>query len=367
MTLRDRLDARNNALNFVRLLLAGLVIVSHTWPSGGFGADPQFGDLTLGSWAVAGFFAISGYLVTGSRMSLPLGQFTLRRILRIFPGYWACLIVLAFVFAPLAALGTGLSFDLSRAARFVWSNFTTVQVQLPIGGELEGVPHPNVWDASLWTLQFELACYVLIGLMLCFEWARHDLTRTTVAVCVTLTVFNVSAAQVGIIRGTTITDFFRMAAYFAAGSLLWSLRDRIRINRWWVTGSGCALVVFAGFGVVDLFGALPLAYLVLAFGAWCPVLRGVRRDLSYGVYVYAWPVQQGLALTGAQRFGPVLFIVAAVTLVVPLAWLSWTYVERPALRMVPRRSPACVFKDVGLLGNSTAAITDNGLAKKSWP
>jgi peptidoglycan/LPS O-acetylase OafA/YrhL len=355
--MQDRLDGRNNALNFVRLLLAGLVIVSHTWPSGGFGADPQLGDLNLGSWAVAGFFAISGYLVTGSRMSLPLGQFALRRILRIYPGYWACLIVVGFVFAPLAALGTGLSFEVSHAAPFVWLNFTTVLLQLRVGRELEGVPHPNIWDASLWTLHFELGCYVLTGLVLCLEWARRDLIRTTVAVCVALTIFNVSAAHMGIVRGTEFENFLRMAAYFAAGSLLWSLRDRIRINRWWVTGSGCALVVFAGLGDVDLLGALPLAYLVLAFGAWCPVLRGVRRDLSYGVYVYAWPVQQGLALAGAQRFGPVVFMVAAVMLVVPLAWLSWTYVERPALRMVPRRSPLGALKDVGLLGDSSAAIT----------
>jgi hypothetical protein len=69
VTLQGRLDTRDNALNFVRLILAGLVVVSHTWPSGGLGPDPHFGDLNLGSWAVAGFFAISGYLVTGSRSS----------------------------------------------------------------------------------------------------------------------------------------------------------------------------------------------------------------------------------------------------------------------------------------------------------
>ena len=367
VTLGDRLDTRDNALNFVRLLLAGLVIVSHTWPSGGFGADPRLGDLSLGSWAVAGFFAISGYLVTGSRMSLPLGRFGLRRILRIYPGYWACLIVVAFMFAPLAALGTGRSFDLSRATRFVWSNVTTVLLQLKIGRELEGVPYPNVWDASVWTLQFELTCYVLIGLVLCLEWARHDLTRTTLTVCVILTVYNFSAARMGIVRGTSITDFFRMAAYFAAGSLLWSLRDRIRINRWWVTGSVCILVLLAMFGVVDLWGALPLAYLVLTLGALCPVLRGVKCDLSYGVYVYAWPVQEGLALAGVQRFGPLVFIVAAVTLVAPLAWLSWTFVEQPALRMVPRRSPVAVLKDVGHSRDSNVAIAENGSAERVIP
>ena len=294
MTLRDSLDTRNNALNFVRLLLAGLVIVSHTWPLGGFGADPKFGDLPLGTWAVAGFFAISGYLVTGSRMTLSLGSFALRRALRIYPGLWACLIVVAFIFAPLSALGTGVPFESSNAARFVWSNATTLLHHMGIGAELDGVPLQGAWDGSLWTLQLEVACYVLMGLVLCFGWARRDLTRTAVAVCVAITVFNVAGAQVGFARGMNMpVDFLRFAAYFAAGSLLWSLRDRVRVNRWWVAGSACALAVFALAGVVDLWGALPLAYLVLAFGAWCPVRWGVRCDLSYGVYVYD--------LVGSQR------------------------------------------------------------------
>jgi peptidoglycan/LPS O-acetylase OafA/YrhL len=332
----DRLSSRDNALNFLRLILAGLVIVSHTWPSGGFGKDPRLGDLPLGSWAVAGFFAISGYLVTGSRMRLTLDQFMLRRALRIYPGFWVCLLVVAFVFAPLGALVAGTSFNLKDAASFVWSNSTTVMFQQRIGGELGGVPYPNLWNASLWTLLHELTCYVLMGVALTWGWARRDLIRTAVGVFAAVTILNVASAQVGLARGTYGSDLLRLAVYFAAGSLLWSLGDRVRVTRWWVIGSLCSLGLFAIFGVVDLFGALPLTYLMLAFGAWCPIRWGVSRDLSYGVYVYAWPVQQMLALTGVQRFGPLVFILTAVALVVPLAWLSWTLVERPALRLVRR-------------------------------
>ena len=347
MSLRDLLDTRNNALNFVRLVLAGLVIVGHTWPLGGFGAHPHVGGMNLGTWAVAGFFSISGYLITGSRMNLSLRQFALRRALRIYPGFWVCLVVVAFVFAPLAAMGKGVPFDSASAVRLVWSDATTVLSQVRVGTELGGQPYADVWNGSLWTLQIEVGCYVLLGLPLCSKWARRDLTLTAVGVFVALTSFNVATAHVSYAHGILV-DFLQFAAFFAAGSFLWSVSDRVRVNRWWVAGSVCALAAFAVVGVVDLLGALPLAYLVLAFGAWCPVRWGVSRDLSYGVYIYAFPVQQVLAMVGVQRFGPVLFIVAAVAMVLPLALVSWMLVERPALRLVRRRTPVAHLADGAL-------------------
>ncbi len=337
MTLRDALSTRDNALNFARLVLAGLVIVSHAWPAGGFGKDPQLGDLTVGSWAVAGFFAISGYLVTGSRMRLSLDQFVLRRALRIYPGFWVCLLVVAFALAPLACLRTGTPFDLERAASFVWANSGAVMVQYGVGGELGKVPYPGIWDASLWTLLPELACYVLMGLVLTWPAARRDVTRTALGVLSALTIFNVASATMGVTRGTTPSDFLRLAAYFAAGSFLWALGERVRVSPRWVLGSIVMLALLVPLGVVDLLGALPLAYLVLAFGASCPVRWGVDRDLSYGVYVYAWPVQQMLVFAGVVRFGPLASIPAAGVLVLPLAWLSWTFIERPAIGLTRRR------------------------------
>ena len=98
---------RDNGLNFIRLFLAILVIVSHAYPIGGFGPDPVLGDLGVGSLAVGGFFAISGYLITKSRFRTGFRRFAVRRALRIFPGYWACLIFTAFVAAGIAGIVRG--------------------------------------------------------------------------------------------------------------------------------------------------------------------------------------------------------------------------------------------------------------------
>jgi peptidoglycan/LPS O-acetylase OafA/YrhL len=299
-------------------------------------------------------------------MRLGLGQFAVRRMLRIYPGLLVCLAVVAFVFAPLTALGTGVPFHLSLAARFVWSNATTVLSHQVIGNELNRAPYPGSWDGPLWTLQHELTCYAVIGLVLCWGLARRDVTRTMVAVLTVVTAFNVASALIGVVPGPAVINFLRLAAYFAAGSLLWSLGERIRVNRWTVAGSVFALSAFAAAGVVDLWGALPLAYLVLAFGAWCPIRWGVDRDLSYGVYVYGWPVQQMLVLVGIARFGPVVFIGAAIALVVPLAWLSWLLVEHPALRLARRRSPMTVIADRKMHA-AASPFSNNGTDEATVP
>ena len=91
-------DPRNNSLNALRLVFASMVIVSHAWPLGGFGRDPQIGGIAVGRWAVAGFFVISGYLIASSRGRTPFLTFLWRRFLRIFPGLWVCLLVTVLVF-----------------------------------------------------------------------------------------------------------------------------------------------------------------------------------------------------------------------------------------------------------------------------
>src|SRR5690349_2390477 len=92
-----RLDGRDNALNAVRLLLATFVVVDHSLEA----ATGQPGPWPyLGGFAVDGFFAISGYLIAGSRARLEMRPFLWRRALRLMPGYWALLLFTALLAAP---------------------------------------------------------------------------------------------------------------------------------------------------------------------------------------------------------------------------------------------------------------------------
>ena len=58
----------------------------------------------------------------------------------------------------------------------------------------------------------------------------------------------------------------------------------------------------------------------------------LRHDLSYGVYIYAFPIQQALLLSGLGSLGWAAFTCLSIACTLPLAAASWFFVERPAQR-----------------------------------
>ena len=155
---------RRNSLNALRLALAVLVIVSHAWPLGRFGNDPRLGALTLGEVAVAGFFTISGWLITQSRLSGGLAGYAWRRFVRIYPGYVVALLAVAFLFAPLGAkISTG-TYGWRDGLHYVGVNLGLLINDYRVGTSLPASAYP-AWNGSLWTLFSEALCYAAIGLL----------------------------------------------------------------------------------------------------------------------------------------------------------------------------------------------------------
>jgi peptidoglycan/LPS O-acetylase OafA/YrhL len=97
-TIEQSFSAKRNSLNFLRLILALAVLFSHSITLGMFGSESILGKTTLGTVAVFGFFGISGFLVAGSAARNNVGRYLWQRFLRIFPAFWICLLVTAFLF-----------------------------------------------------------------------------------------------------------------------------------------------------------------------------------------------------------------------------------------------------------------------------
>lgn len=347
MTLSDSFKPTSNSLNVIRLLLAAAVIVSHSWPVGGYGTEPSWGNETVGGWALFGFFTLSGYLITRSRLSGQRARdFYWARFLRIYPGFIVCLLVIAFIFAPVSQLlkSSG-TYSIASAVTFVLRNsllYAPVGAQVGISGTLTNVPFTGYWDGSLWTLFFEAAAYVSIGLLASII-PRRFFPRVVAVVFILATAASLAGATGLLALNVRIEAWTPLVIAFTAGSLLFLYGHRIRAGSITTALAFFTLVLIGVLGFIPSLGSMPLGFLLLRLGIVLPLNRiGSKYDISYGIYIYGWPVQQLIALIFPNQVLPVMaYIIVCIVITVPIAMLSSVLVEKPALRL-KRSRPASV-------------------------
>jgi peptidoglycan/LPS O-acetylase OafA/YrhL len=348
-SLTQALDPRDNALNFMRLLLAVLVIVGHTYIFGGYGASQAQGPfVTLGFVCVDAFFAISGFLITRSwDRGSHWGRYLWHRVLRIFPGFWVCLLVTSLIIAPINAwhAGMGLSgyFSDENGPLGYFKHYFMLQNLrhgglMGIAGTPTGIPYQGSWNGAIWTLSYEFLCYLGVGAVgsLIALRKRRVWALGAAAILWAVCLMHEAAPQIGAtyLDHPVVMSLLRFTLMFMTGAVLYLYADRVRINA--ALAVLAALLFGLGLGLLAdyrVLGSLALAYLVIWLGIRLPIRVGVRTDISYGMYVYGFPVQQLLAVFGAYKLGWPAFAVFAVAGTVPLAFASWFAIERPALRL----------------------------------
>jgi peptidoglycan/LPS O-acetylase OafA/YrhL len=335
-TLGQVFDPRANALNAWRLGLALAVIVWHSWVLTGHQPPPfaihQFATQDF----VDGFFAISGFLIPASWLSKPrLRDYALARSLRILPGMWVCLIITAFVIAPIGvALQGGSASRLITSGgplKFVIRNSAVAYVQFDIAGTPTGIPVPGVWNGSLWTLQYEVLLYIAVAVLGVIGLLRRRwLFPVTFVLALAISMLILCPLDGGTVAQRTA----RLAVMFAAGGLMHRFRDAIPA-RWSLVAASAVVVLLANL-LPDyrVVGAIPLAYLVIVSGALIQNRRlNLRTDLSYGTYIYACPIQQVLVIAGLGTLNPLLVALISTFLTLPFAAMSWFLIEKPALKL----------------------------------
>jgi peptidoglycan/LPS O-acetylase OafA/YrhL len=130
----------------------------------------------------------------------------------------------------------------------------------------------------------------------------------------------------------------RTAIMYTAGVLLYHFRDVIPA-RWSLVALSGVIVVAAACLLPDyrVVAAIPLAYVIIVSGALIHNKRlRLRNDVSYGTYIYAFPIQQLLVICGLLTLNPLVFFVVATIATLPLAALSWFLVEKRALSLKSR-------------------------------
>lgn len=300
-----------NSFDAIRLLAALCVFHSHQYvlSSRPEGHVPWW-DTSISGIGLATFFAISGYLVTKSAIARPhLPSFYWNRAVRIMPGLTANVLFLVAIGAAVTTLPTD-EFLRSPATREFWNNNLFLAFNDP-RYILPGVFEANVdrgVNGSLWTLPYEIALYIVIGLTLCA--ARSKQTRMLVATLGFVAGFVILVATTldkkfdYVIQ---VWNVFRIAPFgiygmvFMLGAII-ALTGDLRHS--FLFAAAAAFVLY--WGVTQTTGAyIFLTAVVILVGESSYLkLPKFLGDCSYGLYLYGFPVQQLLVhLWGREHFG----------------------------------------------------------------
>lgn len=335
-----------NNLDALRVFAALMVIYGHGSVLSGAEAAGIWG-VPFARVGLDVFFSVSGYLVTASWERNPrLGTFLLKRALRIFPGLIACVLATVVVLGPLLTC-LPLRAYLTDWGTFAYLGNIALYSELYLPGVFGGLREEGAVNGSLWSLLPEFACYLTVPIFALIA------ARLRVAALVAAAMLCGTAGLAMFYGGVEAIGLFHLdlryalveAPFFFVGAGLYLLDRRFGDPFW---RPDLCLLFFSGNYVISAwldwwnipFEWFTLPYMVLAFGRMS--LAGVRRtarfgDLSYGLYLYAFPVQQAVLAIWPQAGNPVLL---CTTLTVPLAALSWHLIERPAIAWRGRLAPA---------------------------
>lgn len=319
------------------------------------------------SWGFVGvvtFFAISGFLVARSWSGDPrLLSFALKRTLRLMPGLIVALLLTTLVLGPVVTTYPGRGYLEDPATKAYLLDNATLQINYSLPGVFIHNIYPVAVNGSLWTLPVEVKAYAivavvgLLGLLSRWRWAMLAVAVFAVLACIesllrsvsVLTYFTaflaniqMSPAVIAGVKTGLFTSGSQVFAVFAVAAMLYALRSTVWL-RWDVAGLCVGAIVAAGFTDSQTAVLLPIVLspyviLCLAFRTRSLIrLPAWFGDYSYGLYIYAFPVQQTISLAISPGSGWVMFFLA-LPITLACAAASWHFVERPALSLKTRFS-----------------------------
>ncbi|TXH77946.1 MAG: acyltransferase [Lysobacteraceae bacterium] len=362
-TIGESWNTGRNNFNLMRLVAAWMVIYGHAGAvTGAPGAD-LITQLTkfrfAGGVAVDVFFVISGFLIAASLERNSVRDYLISRGLRIMPALLVCVLLSALVMGPLLTTSSDY-WRHGEVWRYVALNGSLWTNAYSLPGVFETLPRTAI-NGSLWTLPIEAKLY----LALLVAWLAGVLTPRRYP---PLWALALTAAAALVWWKHPLPDHLanpaNCAAFFITGTLFWVNRASIRLSMWPLLALFAMAAALRGTAwfYPAYFGLL--AYGTL-FVAMVPRLPGIRRiDLSYGLYLYGWPMQQLALMAGADT--PLRNTMAATIAALICAALSWFLIEQPALRLKRRllgttpHHPASAVSGAASGGRQEPAQTTTG-------
>lgn len=343
-------EMRNNNFDILRLLCALLVIVSHSYALLNLHGDEPLRKMThmmiLSDIGLCGFFTISGYLILNSLLnSKSIVSYLAKRLLRIFPGLLVCLIVVIAICSLFydGQIGYWLQ---KQTYSFLCNNLGLYTIQYEIPDVFANNPF-NTVNGSLWTLAHEFTLYLCIVGLFFIRKHRVLLTILTAIALVLCLIKNTCFANNfsnTVYLGLSVNSFALFAQYFAIGMLM-QLRNYWQTNKErWIVVSVCLVLALVGIYISSshlsiylkpiIMLCVSVLFILLGEMYWKCLSDGIKHvgDMSYGVYIYSFPLQQ-ILIAILPNITPVQLMCLTIAAVLPIAYVSWKCIEKPALSL----------------------------------
>lgn len=330
---------RSNNFDFLRLLFASLVIISHSFPLTG---QKEIFDivtnsqLTLGSLSVDCFFIMSGYLIMMSlqRSKSPY-EYLWKRLLRLYPAY-IILLIITMLLLPLVYEGKNI-LEESTYLSYLPNALSLYKIQYQVAGVFENNPYPRAINGSLWSLCYEFTMY--LALLCLFPLRKHKYLKFIV-LFIFFTSFILFTSETYLLGNTMKkiflqpTEFYKLCTYFMAGASLVFFNIR-KINS--LTTRFILFALLIGslyFNIYRWLGPILLPFFILLAGIHKSKVIGdtgkVLGDISYGVYIYGFLIQQTLVYYfGLQTFS---LMIISIIITYIIAFASWHLIEKTSLK-----------------------------------
>lgn len=350
----DSAALRENNFNTIRLLMALLVVWSHSFALflGSEDNEPisllMDGKYNAGNIGVLVFFVISGFLITHSfQRSKSLRDYMMRRIKRIHPGFIVATAICAFVVVPLYS-GT-MKMDASEVVKVFGLN-ALLQNYMPPSTAFATNPFPNAVNGSLWSISFEFWCYIFVAALgvVGLAKARWLLVTAVLAILSARVGLDILGRKpsLGIIGDIIGSPYLwtKVLPSFLFGMIAYNLRDVIPRSLGVALGLLAASLVAAHTSASAVHLIFPAA---MAYGVFYLAFSPVRLpdaakwgDFSYGTYLYAFPIQQILAASYLSTLSFVELLGLSMILSLGAGVLSWHAVEKHFLPRTKRPGQA---------------------------
>jgi peptidoglycan/LPS O-acetylase OafA/YrhL len=332
---------RPTGIDYMRISLAiGVICLHSAITTQGWPADTAVWDSPLRGlprMVLPMFFALSGFLVAGSLVrTSTLVQFLGLRAIRIYPALAVEVVLSAMILGPmLTTVPLAHYFGGHEFGLYLLNVTGHIHYLLP--GVFRTNPYPGIVNAQLWTVPYELLCYLTLAALTLLGIKKRSWLAPAATVALTLVYFGVrvlkhkaAAHDMGVTPGAILI------VSFLAGLSVYLYKDRLPWSPVLCAASGIAAVVLFSFVPYGVYIAAPLAaYFTVSLGLFNPaklrILRGA--DYSYGIYLYGFVIQQTLTATCPWSRVWWINILLSVPLAAAFAALSWHWVEKPALEL----------------------------------